>query len=231
MRLKGPIIKPRRVTRKELSDHLYELRRPIMLGVLALLLVIFGWWGYRTLQARREMAAQALLTDALHTLERASPPTASPETKPDEPNTPEQALALFHQISLEYPSSKAAEQALLQIGNTHYALGNSQEALAAYQRYLQEYPHGSWLLLAGLGKAYALEAQGQYTAAASVFRNLAEHYRGHSLSLEALTALGRCLELAQDRAGAIEVYRRVVTQYPGSNPSREAEVRLAVLER
>lgn len=231
MRLKGPIIKPRRVTRKEFGDHLYEGRKLLTLGTLALLLVVFGWWGYRTFQGKRQEAAQAILTNALQMLENVPEATETGESRPEMGKGPAEALPLFNQIREEYASSSASEQALLQIGHTLYAMGRHQEALAAYQRYLEEYPNGSWVFLAGLGRGYAMEAQGQYRVAASIFRNLAERYRGNSLAVEALMGLGRSLAQSQqnDQAGA--VYQRVLEGYPESIWSRQAQERLAFLDR
>ncbi len=231
MRLKGPIIKPRRVTPKEFGDHLYEVRKLLTLGVLALLVVIFSWWGYRTFQAKQEEAAQVMLTNAFQMLQQAPEPTATGEAREATATGPDQALPLFNQIREEYPSSSAAEQALLQIGHTFYAMGRYQEALVAYQRYLEKYPKGSWVFLAALGRAYAMEAQGQYKVAASIFRNLSQRYRGQTFSVEALMGLARSLEQSQQKEEAIAVYRGVVEAYPGSIWSRQAEERLALLER
>lgn len=231
MRLKGPIIKPRRVTPREFSDHVYELRRPLTLGVLALLLVILGWWGYRAVQANREEAAQVILTDALQMLLKAPEPTQTGETTQERPSAPEQALPLFNRILEEYPGSSAAEQALLHMGHTLYGLGTYQEALAAYQQYLEKYPNGSWVFFAALGKAYAMEAERDYTHAASIFRSLADRYRGHSSRVEALIGLARCLQGAHQTEEAVSVYRQIVNEYPGTSWSSQAEQRLALLER
>ena len=232
MRLKGPIIKPRRVTPKEFGDHLYEVRKLLTLGVLALLVVVFGWWGYRTFQAKQEAAAQFMLTDALQMLQRPPEVTATGQGREEETTGgPEQTLRLFTQIREEYPSSSAAEQALLQTGHTLYAMGRYQDGLVAYQRYLEKYPKGSWVFLAALGRAYAMEAQGQYKVAASIFRNLSQRYRGHALSVEALMGLARSLQQSQQKEEAVAVYRGVVEAYPGSIWSRQAEERLALLER
>lgn len=232
MRLKGPIIKPRPVTSAEFADRLYELRRPLILGVLALLVLVFAWLGYRTVKANREEAAQAILTTAAQLLETA-PEALQPSktTAPETPDPQEQALALFDRISVEYPSSRAAEHAILQMGNILFELGRYQEALAAYQRYLEQYPHGSAVFLAGLGRAYAMEAQGLYREAASIFQSLADRHRGHALTIEALMGLGRSLTLAEETAKATEVYRRVVKEYAATGWARRAEEQLALLGR
>ena len=233
MRLKGPIIKPRGVTPAELADHLYDFRRPLILGVLALLVLVFAWLGYRTVKANREEAAQGILTTAVQLLETApeAPLQASESTAPEAPDPQERALALFKQISVEYPSSKAAEHAILQMGNIQFKLGRYQEALVAYQRYLEQYPHGSAVFLAGLGRAYAMEAQGLHREAASIFQSLADRHRGYPLTVEALMGLGRSLKLSEEKGKATEVYLRIVKEYAASGWSRQAEEQLASLER
>jgi tetratricopeptide (TPR) repeat protein len=231
MRLKGPIIKPRRVTPKELSHYLFEIRRPLMLGVLSALVLIFVWWGYRTWQAMREDAAQAILSDGMQILATAQEPSEAGDSKAESGGRAEQALAILNRVSTEYPSTKSAEQALLQIGNTLFALGKYQEALVAYQQYLEDYPNGSWLPLAGMGRAYAMEVQGQYRVGASIFRSLAERYKAHPLAPEASMGLARCLKQDEQRDEALEVYRRVLKDYAGSAWSAQAEEEVAVLER
>lgn len=227
MRLKGPIIKRRPVSPEDLGTRLNELSRPVVLVALVLLLGIFGWWGYKSLQARREEAAQVLLTNSLQILQNV----------PDRPSTeetatgPQEALPLLNQIREEYPSSNAAEQALLQIGHILYAVRKYEDALVAYQRYLEQYPKGSSVVLAGLGRAYAMESQGQFKVAASIFQSLADRYRHQPLSVDALLGAARALQQAQETQDALSIYRRIVQDYPGTSWSRRAEVRLAYLER
>ncbi len=233
MRLKGPVIKRRPVTPEHLSSRLYEMGRPAILAVVVLVLALFGWWGYRTLHVKREDAAQLLLTNALQMLQNlperptAEAPTVTPETA----SGPQEALSLLNQVREEYPASKASEHALVEIGHILYGLGKSEEALVAYQRYLEQYPNGSWVMLAGLGRAYAMESQGQYKVAASIFRSLAERYRGQALGAEALIGAARSLEQAQEAEEALSAYRRIVEDYPGSPWARRAEVQVAYLER
>lgn len=203
-----------------------------MLGVLALLVLVFAWLGYRTVKANREETAQGVLTTAVQLLQTAPEALqAGKATTPQAPDPQEQALVLFDQVSVEYPSSRAAEHAILQMGNILFKLGRYQEALAAYQRYLEQYPHGSAVFLAGLGRAYAMEAQGRYSEAASIFQSLADRHRGHPLTIEALMGLGRSLTLAGETAKATEVYRRVIKEYAATGWSRRAEEQLALLGR
>lgn len=229
MRIKRRSIKARHET-KDLTRRLYELRRPLTIGSLGLLLMVGAWWGYRTVQGHTEEAAQVLLAEALAV---ASKPRAETGAEQEEETTagPERALPLLAEIRQQYGSTRAAEHALLQIGHISYRLGNYEDALGAYQHYLEEYPRGWGVFLAGIGKAYTMEAHGEYTAAASIFRVLADRYEGESLSAEALMGLARCLEEAGARSEALSIYRQVVEQYGATRWSGTAEQRMAVLER
>ncbi|MBW8056602.1 MAG: tetratricopeptide repeat protein [candidate division NC10 bacterium] len=231
MRVKGPIIKPARITPQDVTSRLYEVRRPVALGVLALALLGSGWWGYRAWQGRREDAAQAVLTQALQTLGRLPEPKEG-EKAPSEPSGQvERGLELLIRLRQEYPSSDAAEQALLQIGTLSYQGGEHQKALKAYQDYLEQYPTGPWMILAGLGKGYALEALERYEGAAATFRTLTEAYKGHTLTVEALMGLARSLMRLDRQPEALAAYRRVIEEYPATRWADQAEEAAAFLER
>jgi TolA-binding protein len=216
---KRPLIPLPRTSPRDVTDRLYERRVPLGLATLAILMVILGWWGYRTWQARQEGAAQLLLTHALQTA----------ETPKEGSTAAEDALQLLRQTREEYPWTAAAEQALVQIGNVHYQRGEYQEAVQGYQAYLEQYPSGPWGLLAGLGKGYALEAQERYEDAAATFRAFADRYQGHSLSAEALMGLARSLTQLDQRTELVDVYQRVTAEYPGTRWARDAERQLVTL--
>jgi TolA-binding protein len=198
---------------------------------LALLLVILGWWGYRTWQVRQEHAAQRLLTQALTSLDPTAPTPEGEEAEQPFSREGEDALQLLQRTRQEYPSTAAAEQALLQIGNVHYQRGEYDSALEAYQTYLGQYPNGGWVLLAIVGKGYALESEGRYQDAALTFRALADRYKHHTLGAEALMGLGRCLTALDQPKKAVEVYERLITDYPATPWARQAQMQIASLQR
>ena len=220
MARKRPLIPLPRTSPRDVTDRLYEHRVLLGLATLAILMIILGWWGYRSWQARQEDAAQLLLAQAFQAAAR----TKGGETPEQQGSTdPEEPLRLLRQAREEYPWTAAAEQALVQIGNVHYQRGEYQHALEAYQAYLEEYPGGAWVLLAGLGKGYALEALERYEDAAATFRAFAERYKGHSLRADALMGLARSLTQVHQPSEALEVYARVIDEYPGTFWGRQAE--------
>jgi len=206
---------------------LYERRLPIALGVLAVLLAVLGWWGYQTWRTKQEEAAQALMRRAFTALEGRERGKASEASS----GQLEEAQGILLQVRKEYPSSRAAEQALLFMGNILYERAEHERARHAYQEYLERYPEGPWVLFAGIGKGYALEAQGRYADAAATFRTLAERYKGSSLSLEARLGLARSLSQLDRRPEAVEVYGRIVEEYPGTSWARRADEAMASGER
>jgi TolA-binding protein len=220
---KRPLIPLLRTSPRDVTDRLYEHRVLLGLATVAILMVILGWWGYRTWHARQENAAQLLLAQAFE----AAATTKGEETPEQQGSTAgEKALQLLRQAREEYPWTGAAEQALVQIGNVHYQRGEHQEAVEAYQAYLEQYPSGAWVLLAGLGKGYALEALGRYEDAAATFRAFADRYKGHSLRAEALMGLARSLSQLDRRSEVLEVYGRVIEEYPGTRWAQHAERQL-----
>lgn len=216
---------------RDVALRLYERRLPLGLGVLALLLAISGWWGYRTWRMRQEEAAQALMTKALTAVEPL--PKTGDAGKPVEGRSGqlEAALQMLVQVRKEYPSSQAAEHALLQIGNISYHRGEPENALQAYQEHLEQYPRGSWVFLAGLGKGYTLEALGRWEEAAGTFRSLGDRYKDSPISPEALMGLARCLRQLDRRPEAMDVYRRVIEEHGGTAWARQAEEVMGAVDR
>jgi len=219
------------VTPRDVALWLYERRLPLGLGAFAVLAAALGWWGYHTWRTRQEEAAQALMTRALTGFEALLKVTEGGEPSEGNSGVLEEAQVLLPQIRKEYPSSKAAEQALLLMGNISYQRADYEKALRAYQGYLEQYPAGSWVLLAGIGKGYTLEAQQRYEDAAAIFRTLGERYKDSSLSIEALLGLARSLSHLDRRAEAVEVYRRIAEEYAGTSWARRAEELMEVGER
>ncbi len=219
------------VTARDLALRMYERRVPLGLGALAVLSAALGWWGYHTWRTRQEEAAQVLMTRALTGLEASLKRTEGGKASEASSGVLEETQALLFQIRKEYSSSKAAEQALLQMGNIFYQRADYEKALRAYQEYLEQYPGGSWVLLAGIGKGYTLEAQERHEDAAAIFRTLGERYKDSSLSIEALVGLARSLSHLDRRAEALEVYRRIADEYAGTSWGRRAEELMGVVER
>ncbi|MGH7382398.1 MAG: tetratricopeptide repeat protein [Candidatus Methylomirabilales bacterium] len=219
------------VTARDVVLRMYERRLPLGLGALAVLSAVLGWWGYHTWRTRQEEAAQVLLTKALAGLEELSKEGEGRKASDARSGRLEEAQAVLFQIRKEYASSKAAEQSLLQLGNIFYQRAQYENALQAYQEYLAQYPTGSWVILAGVGKGYTLEAQARYEDAAAIFRTLGERYKDSSLSIEALMGLARSLSHLDRRPEAVEVYRGIAEEYGGTSWGRRSEELMGVVER
>ena len=217
---------------QDLAKRLYEMRRTLGLYTAAVLVGIAGWWGYATWKEGREMAAQMLLAEALASLEKGVDPSGGAQL-PRGKGTGglQEALERLVRLRQEYPGSQAAEQSVLQTGNIYYHQGEYEKALQAYQEYLGTYPSGASSVLAGLGRAYALEGLGRVEEAAAVFRTVAERHRESHLRAEALMGLGRSLAKNGRGVEALETYRRIAEEYPGTPLARRADELAALLAR
>jgi TolA-binding protein len=215
----------------DLVQRLYEMREQLGLAGAAVLVVVLGWWGYSTWTAMRESTAQARLTEALTALDKVV--SASPDDKMPGATDDELRKALEHLTDLrrEHPSSRAAEQALVQIGNLQYQRGGYQDALQAFQEYLERYPSGHSTLISALGKAYSLEALDRAQEAAAVFRNVVDRHQDSVLRADALLGLGRTLKESRDPAEAEKAYLRVIEEFPGSLWAVRAEELMASMGR
>jgi len=219
------------VTLRDVALRLHERRLPLGLGAVAVLSAALGWWGYHSWRTSQEEAAQVLMTKALTGLEASLKGTEGGKASEASSGRLEEAQTILLQIRKEYSSSKAAEQALLQLGNIFYQKADHEKALQAYQEHLEQYPGGSWVILAGVGKGYTLEAQGRYEDAAAIFRTLGERYKDSSLSIEALLGLARSLGHLDRRPEAVELYRRIADDYAGTSWGRRAEELMGAVER
>jgi tetratricopeptide (TPR) repeat protein len=216
---------------RDIGLWLYERRLPLTLGALAVLGTALGWWAYQSWRTSQEEAAQLLMSRALMGLEASLTGAQGGKAPETRAGGLEEAQALLFQIRTEYPSSNAAEQALLLMGNIAYQKADHEKALKAYQEYLEKYSTGSWVVLAGVGKGYALEAQARYEDAAAIFRTLAERYKDSALGIEALLGLARSLTELERSAEAVEVYRRIAEEYAGTPWGRRAEELAGAAER
>jgi TolA-binding protein len=189
-----------------------------LVGVLVLLgaLAAYSWY-----QARREAEARKVVVDAELAL-RGDAPGAAPKT--------EEAAKLLQQVADTYRGTVSAEEALIRLGNLHYAAGKHDQAAEAYGRYLGDYPRGRFALMAAIGQAYGLEVKGDLDGAARALSEALDRHRSSPLAGEAYTTLGRLYEVQKKPDEAAKIYNEIIDKYPQTQWAQNATYRLTVLK-
>jgi TolA-binding protein len=145
------------------------------------------------------------------------------------PETQEEGLRRFREVTGQYRGTRSAEEALIAVGNLHDEMGKVDEALASYHEYLTAYPHGRFRLLAGLGKAYAQEAKGDLLGAVQTLSEVIDRDRENPLAGEAYMSLARAYEGLKQPEDAMRVYGQVVERFSQTNWAEQALQRMTVL--
>jgi len=158
------------------------------------------WWR----QQRKEEEASRLLAKAVSAIRGDQPGVAG---------NPDEASRALQQVVREFPSTHSAEEALLALGDVQYSAGKIDEALASFSEYLTAFPRGAFILMAGLGKAYAQEARGDFQGAAQTLSHVLERGKDDPLAGEAYMTLARVYEEMKKADDAMRVYGQVVEKY------------------
>lgn len=177
-----------------------------------------GYWWY---QERQEADAARALAGAYAVLrgEEAGKPGAQ-----------EEAVKRFREVADQHRGTRSAEEALIAVGNLQYETGRVDEALSSYNEYLTGHPRGRFRMMAGLGKAYALEAKGDLQGAAQILSGVVEGDRENPLAGEAYMSLARAYEGLKKPEDAMQVYGQVVERFSQTNWAQQALQRMSVLK-
>lgn len=201
-------------------------------GVTVFVAVLMGSGvlAYRLYAARQELKAQGLLGEALARAEAVTDSLRGGKPEDVKPEAVQEALRGFQKVREQYPRSKAAGFALMQIGHLEYRLGRYAEAARTYEAYLTEDGRGPFAFWAAMGQGYSLEGSEDWDRALRVYQAAAERHGGTPLAAEALMGVGRCHEALTHLKEAQAVYSEIVRKYPGTVWGSLAEGRLAFLE-
>lgn len=200
------------------------------LTVLVAVLVGSGVLAYRLYAARQELNAQALLGRALGRAEIVTDSLRGGKPQDVKPEAVQEALGGFRKVREQYPRSRAAGFALLQMGDLEYRLGRYAEAARTYEAYLTEDARGAFAFWAAMGQGYSLEGSEEWDRALRVYQAAAERHGGTPLAAEALMGVARCHEAVARLKEAEAVYTEIVRKHPDTVWGSLAERRLAFLE-
>ncbi|HXH86592.1 MAG TPA: tetratricopeptide repeat protein [Nitrospira sp.] len=194
----------------------------LVIGIVAVGLLtattvgVYAWY-----RARQEHEAQVLLAKAY---------TAFTAGAPGGKANPEEAKKLYAEIAATFPGTEAAEESLIRLGNVEYDGGKFDEAIGTYGKYLTEYPNGRFLIMAGIGKAYAEEAKGDLPAAERTLSQVVEHAKNDPLAGEAYSSLAQLYEAMKKPQDALRVYNQIAERFPQTHWAQNALQRMSVLK-
>lgn len=202
--------------------RLVREQRTILLAVLAVLVVLAAggaaYWWY---QSRQEREASVAMVEAQAALRG---------DKPGAPGNPDESMRRLQAIAHQYRGTETAEEALIRLGNQQFDTGKPDDAKTTFDEYLTTYPRGRFVVLAGLGKAYAEEAKGDLQAAAQTLSDVLNRRGDSALAGEAYSALARIYEGLKKTDEAMRVYNQIVERYPQSSWAQNALDRMSALK-
>jgi TolA-binding protein len=193
----------------------------ILAAAVVLAIVVTGAAVYWWYQQRQEEEASRILGNAF---------AAMRGEQAGAPGKPEEAAKLFQEVVKQYSKTGGSEEALIALGNIQHGAGKTDEALASFEQYLTTFPRGRFTLEAGLGKAYAQEAKGDFQGAAQTLSQALDRNKGDPLAGEAYMSLARVYEELKKPDDATRVYGKVVETYPQSRWAQNALQRMSAIK-
>jgi tetratricopeptide (TPR) repeat protein len=187
--------------------------------VLVALAAIGGWRWYESHQAQ----ALAAFAEAMTRVQESRTPEAKADARAAAIRGLETTLAA-------YPSSAAATQATLELGNLKYWARDLAGARAAFEIALAKNPSPTVRTLARAGVGHAWEAERNFPNASAAFRSALEGVGPQDFLYEELMLdYARLQEVSGDKSGAIATYQRLLKELPSARHADDARTRLAAL--
>lgn len=128
----------------------------------------------------------------------------------------EEAIAEFEQLISEYPTSREAELALFQIGESYRQQGKYKQAEAAYSRLIRAYPNSDQPDRSHYYLGLMQYLQKNYKPASEEFGELIKSYPNSKYSRQALVDHLNCFIELEDYNMAILQGERLAKDYEGS---------------
>ncbi|HSD51326.1 MAG TPA: tetratricopeptide repeat protein [Candidatus Methylomirabilis sp.] len=178
-----------------------------------------GYWWY---QVRQEADAARALAGAYAVLRG---------EEAGKPDTLEEAVKRLREVTERHRGTRSAEEAQIAAGNLYFESGNVDDALSSYNEYLTGHPRGRFRMMAGLGKAYALEAKGDLQGAVQILSGVIEGDRENPLAGEAYMSLARAYEGLKKPEDAMRIYGEVTERFSQTNWAQQALQRMSILKQ
>ena len=126
-----------------------------------------------------------------------------------------QSVDELQEIAEKYKGKKPGELAAFKRAQKLFEEEKFGEARDAFAAFLEAYPASEQRLDAQLGRAYSLEAEGEYEQAAETFVSVAEEAGTAFLEAEAWVGAGRCARTLDDPDNARTYYENAVSTASG----------------
>jgi len=138
--------------------------------------------------------------------------------------------AALQAIAHDYPNKPMGAQALLRLGELHYAGGRLTEAATAYQEVVTRFPNNPLADAARLSQVAVIESQGDFAGAKTQYLQLASR-PGSYLAVAAKVGAARCAEALGQTKEAQQLYEELFLAVRGTAWEGTVFVRRAVLTR
>jgi tetratricopeptide (TPR) repeat protein len=140
--------------------------------------------------------------------------------------TIQQCQALLDQFS----NTKQASIAVILLADSHFKMGQYQDAISAYNIYIEKYHRDKLFEASSLtGIAACHEYLDQFADAGEFYMRAAEEFPEFYGAPESLLNAGRCFFAAGDNDRAREAYSNLTSSYPDSRYAKDAIVASAEL--
>ena len=191
--------------------------KQIVMACAAVIIVAGAVWGFRTYSARKEAAANTELLTAITTFHayvgssQESSLMGAGESYPTASAKYQKALAQFSEVVKNYPHTKAAGYALVQMGVCQSLLGNNATAITtlkdASKESDKEIASQAKFALAGV-----LAKTGKIDEAGKILQALADHPTTMVPRATALLAMADAYRATQPKR-AREIYQQVQKEF------------------
>ena len=178
-----------------LKSWLSSFGKPVLYGLLAAAVILFGVSIWRHRQAANAAAESRALFQA---------------------SAPEE----LRQLALGSPDSPTAPVALSLAGAAFAAADRHEEAFEVYQDLWNRYPDHPLAPAAYFAAASALEAQGEFGSAAGLFEEGLNLFPDHLLYPQAVLSAARC----RSANGEFDAARALCEDFIASHPDDEAAI-------
>jgi outer membrane protein assembly factor BamD (BamD/ComL family) len=128
----------------------------------------------------------------------------------------------WQKVTRDFPSSVAAGNSYLRIGETLRDAGKLPDSDAAYEAFVHKFPKHPLLVAGYMGLAANAEIENHPDKSLDAYKTVADQFRNSYLAPMALFQQARLTETKGDLKQARELFESVVRRYPESVFSSEA---------